>query len=261
MPTESEFRDQLRRATSAPLPPIDADAVVRQAKSRRAPRRVAFGAMTVLAVAGVTTLGVFTLPSLLPGGVGASDTSAPAYQSQVSDSGKDAPGGYAEGSVEPPSAESRSSAKCGEAPLVVPPNSWGLVVTGSFPASAPADGSPVSGTVTLTNQGTTRVVGVTPSQVVIALAHDGTTVWHSNGAVDARGRRVDLRPGESLSYPAQFTPVECTAADDRGSEFPHDLPALAPGDYTVSATIEFLPDAESSGGTIVSGPASMITLR
>lgn len=263
MPTESELRDQLHGAKPAGSSRIDADAVIRRAKVRRAPRQVAFGAVAVLAVAGVTALGVYTVPSLFSLSTGASDSATMSGAvSPSSESGAENRGGSQSLGDAGPGTDGTLTSRCGAASVAIAPNPLGLVLTPVFPTSAAADGQRVTGTVTLTNSGTSRAVGSTAVQPVITLSRDGITVWHSNGAVADLGRLVDLDPGQSMTYSASFTPVVCSPEDEAGYQFRANLPKFDAGTVTLTATIQFIPEgATTAEGVIVSGPPETITLH
>jgi len=69
---------------------------------------------------------------------------------------------------------------------------------------------------------------------------------------------VNLAPGESMVYPATFSPVVCGVEDDMGEGFREDLPAVPAGDYQVSALLDLSGDASVE---LISGPAATVTLR
>ncbi len=263
MHSESDLRDELNGAAPTTSSRIDPDAVIRRAKARRVPRQVAFGSAAVLAVAGFAVLGTSTLPSLFSMSTGASDSAIVAGAgSQVSELKGDHFGDAQ------PGANRQIAGRCGSASIGAAPNSWGLVLTTSFPATAQANGLPVSGTVTLTNTGATRVTGTTSTTPVISLVRDGITVWHTGGAADGPGRSIALDSGQSVTFSASYTPVECTVDDESADVFPEDLPPLGPGAVDVMAAINFVPDAsdasdapDAGAEVVVSGPAHAVTLR
>ena len=84
--------------------------------------------------------------------------------------------------------------------------------------------------------------------------------------------RVDLAPGESMTYAATFDPVICTTEDEAvagesGAEesdadgLRENLPAAGVGTYRVSAAIDFIPDDGSTGSVLVTGPAAPAVLQ
>ena len=61
-----------------------------------------------------------------------------------------------------------------------------------------------------------------------------------------------------MQYPATFTPVECTAADDRAAGFRAGLPAVPPGQYRISVLLAV--DASGASELVGTEPV-VITLR
>jgi hypothetical protein len=262
MPTESELRDWMH-GNGSELPAhreLNAGRIIRRSKRRRLPRQVGVGGVMTLAVASVAVGGITGLKSFLPGspisGASQSLDKGASELAPTRDSGSKAPtqgGAPTQGEA----AVGRINL-CGSQLASVPSNSSGLVLTPRFPFSAPANGEPISGTVTLTNTGTTTVTGTTAASPVITVARDGIVVWHSNGPTIMLATMVDLAPGQSLDYRASFTPVLCGAADDKPEGFPDDLPPLGAGDFQVSALLEV-----NRGGdtTVVGGESITIALR
>jgi hypothetical protein len=141
----------------------------------------------------------------------------------------------------------------------------GLQLDVAFPEAAPV-GSTVAGAVTLTNASTAHVTGTTASRPAITLSQNGTVLWHSNGPVDSSAVMVDLDPGQSLQYAASFEPVRCDVQDDLAEAFRADLPAVPPGEYEVSAAIDFAPDPsmpqqQTPGLDLVTAPREPIALE
>lgn len=252
MPSESELRDLL---ASADAPPgLDARLVIARSRRRRLPRQLAAGAVSVLAVAGISVVAIQT-----------SLTSQPPTTVTMLD--QSTAGGAA-----PESADStikRAPADrlnlC-EAPVAeVAPSALGLQLDVAFPPTAPVGTQAVAGAVRLTNTGTETVSGTTTGAAAITVSRDGVVLWHSNGPIDAPIRTITLAPGESVELGASFVPVACSAEDDLSEQFRPDLPPLAAGDYALSAAIDFLPDAPPTDGStpgldLVTGPRSTITL-
>ena len=248
MPTEDELRDLF--ASTPVTNDLDPQRVIARSRARRLPRQLAVGAIGTLAVAGIV---VISLPALLPQqqamSILATDGAA-APQSQALDT-KRAPAdkiNLCTGTVAEPA-----------------PSFYGLELDVEFPVSAPA-GAPVEGMVKLVNNGTAEVVGSTAASPAITVSQGGIVLWHSNGPSTDIAVQVDLQPGESLEYPASFTPVRCDIADDEAESFRADLPALPAGSYDVSAAFDFLPDEsmvqqDTPGLDLVTGPRSPITLQ
>ena len=110
----------------------------------------------------------------------------------------------------------------------------------------------------------TGTTGATPAVTVSA---NGTALWHSNGPTILSLVIIDLAPGESLVYEASVVPVRCSVDDDLAESFPADLPPLAPGNYELSAAIDFSPTvavgaADFDGSAdLVTGPLATIVLE
>jgi hypothetical protein len=258
VPTESELRDLL---SSAHAPhDLDAQRIIARSRRRRLPRQLAAGAVSVLAVAGISVVAIQTsLVSQPPSTVSMIDQSA---------EGGAAPEASTDSSAD--STIKRAPADrinlC-EAPLAdVAPSTLGLQLDVAFPATAPVGTDPVVGAVRLTNTGTQTVSGTTSTVPAITLSSEGVVLWHSNGQLDTTERAVTLAPGESIEYEASFVPVRCTVDDDRAEQFRADLPAVTAGDYELSAALDFLPDTPPTDGStpgldLVTGPLSTIALQ
>ena len=266
MPTESELRTFLQEETSDAerRMSLDTRAILRRVRRRRLPRQIAVGGSVALAAAGIGVASVqgLTLAGTLGGtsgvtsGVGSSPESV---EESAPGSGGDLAAGGAAISLAP--AEKLNF--CGAAPTEVTPSVTGLVLTTAFPDGAPANGSPVTGIVTLTNTGGERVTGTTSATPAITLSGNGVVLWHSNGPTIAMAILVDLGPGESLQYQAAFMPVRCEVEDDSAESFRENLPAVAAGTYDVSAAIAIALDAPVNGSSpvdLITGPRQAITL-
>ncbi|MBB5632448.1 hypothetical protein BKA04_000671 [Cryobacterium mesophilum] len=258
MATESELRNEFHAASDAPTRGIDTAAVLTRARARRTPRLVAFSSLAVLAVAGVTTLGITSLPGLLPSRGGAQTAAdAPSYSEPDPGTvkGEDSGGRVGLG------GGLEQLNRCAQ-PVTVPTAvSGGLSLSVEFPTTASADGSVVTGTVRMTNTGSTRITGSTASSPFMTLSRDGIVSWHSNGPMDSRGVLIDLAPGASVDYTAEVRLVVCSAQDETGDGFREALPPLGPGAAAISAAIVFLPDAPGAGGTLVMSRLVPVDLR
>ena len=199
---------------------LDAAAIIRRSKRRRLPRQIASGGAVTLAVAGISVASITGLKTLGPNVFGAS-TSA---QRSAGDSGAEVPPELSapQGPTVRDGVSTDRVNLCGDTLAAVPSNRLGLVLTPHFPASAPT-GTPVTGSVTLTNTSPRTITGTSSSRATVTLSQDGLVLWHSNGAQPA-GTAVTLAPSQSVQYPATFTPVRCTAADDHAGGFPPDCP-------------------------------------
>lgn len=252
-PTEAELRFALRSDTGAPSG-LDADAVIRRARSRRLPRQIVLGSVATLAVAGIALAG-FTAITIPQSAIMSASDSMGGAESEPLPGAPDR--GY--GSEQAPAEKVNP---CGGELAQVAPSDTGLVLTMHFPASAPADGQPVSGTVTLSNTGTERVTGSSAASPILTVSQNGRILWHSNGAGAAIAVLVDLAPGESMDYEVTLTPVACGMEDELGTGFRDGLPALPAGDYQVSALIDLVPEAADGGGShLIGGPLQAFALR
>jgi hypothetical protein len=263
MPTESEFRDLLRASAAGSTGAssrLDAASVIRRVRRRRLPQQLAVGGLGTLAIAGIGVGGVSAIQSFQPGSTTAGSAALPGQS--------DGEGGFSSDGPSTDQGIKRAPADrinlCGGSVAEVAPAASGLVLTPNFPASAIADGRPVTGTVTLTNTGTEAIRGTTGASPAITVSAGGTVLWHSNGPVIMMAAVVDLAPGASMNYQASFTPVRCETADDLATGFPADLPALPAGDYRISAAIDLSREASGTGASsseLVAGPAQTVTLR
>jgi len=251
MATDPNIRD-LFRADSVPAGrPIDTGAVIRRSKRRRLPAQVGVGGVFTLAIGGLGLVGV---QGLAPALTASSQSAESAADSGAPDSGA--------GLLAPAQNESLKRAPaerinlCGGPLAEVAPSATGLVLTPSFPAAA-AGAASVEGTVTLTNTGSESVAGYTSATPAITLSQNGVVLWHSNGPTIQMVSDVVLAPGESIQYPASFTPVVCSVDDDLAESFGADLPAAPAGDYQVSAAADVVIDGTAE---LVTGPQQTVRI-
>lgn len=254
MATEDDLRDLLRGG-SAPNR-LDASRVVRRSRARRIPQQIAAGGAGVLAVAGIAFFGIQTTQFGQAGG--SADAPTVAEDSQIRDEDLAYEGGD---TVKRLPADRINL--CGAPVAEAIPGASALQLEVVAPATGAAGGAPLEAAVRLTNTGTERVTGTTLSAPALTLSKDGVTLWHSNGPVDTSAVLVDLEPGASLEYATTFTPVQCAPEDDALPEFRPDLPALPPGDYELSAVIDFSSDAptETTELELVMGPRAPLRLE
>jgi len=254
--TESDLRDLLQGPDPEGRTAIDLDAVLRRARARRRPRVIA-----------ATAAGAFALVGVLTPVVVVSQQQAKQESLLVAE---DASGGTAEAPmagdtalVGMPSAATLNS--CGEAVVDIP-SSNGLVLEVT-PLAATAGSANIPIDVTLRNDGSVRLVGVTASQPIVTFSRDGVVLWHTAGVQDSSGVIVDLDPGESMTYATTFEPLICTADDEPeavegdADGLREDLPAAGVGSYRLSAAIDFLPEDETAAVVVVTGPAAPVELR
>jgi hypothetical protein len=279
MPTDPTLRDIFRSSPEPSARRIDTDAVIRRSKARRLPAQLGIGGAFTLAAGGIVFGGV---NALNPTGTttAASDAAAESAGDGAADNGTFGTGtdsgtdtGTDTGRVDPETGDvnlddtpgsdeaiKRAPAEklnlCGGTLAEVAPSETGLVLTAAFPDGQVGAAS-VTGSVTLTNTGTTAVSGYMSPVPAITLSQDGVVLWHSNGPTILSLQMVDLAPGESLELAASFSPVVCTVDDDLGEAFRTDLPAAPAGDYQVSAAADVVVGEVSE---LVTGPVSTVRL-
>jgi len=253
--TESDLRDLLQGPDPEGRVAIDVDAVLRRARARRRPRAIAASAVGALALVGVLT------PVVLVSQQAAKQESL--MVAEDAGAGGQAPTADDNAFTTMPSAATLNS--CG-APLVELPSANGLVLEVT-PLTAPAGSASIPIDVTLRNDGTVSLVGVTASLPIITFSVDGVVLWHTVGPQDASGVRVDLDPGESMTYVTTFEPLVCTAEDEADAAendadgLREDLPTAGPGSYRLSAAIDFIPDDGTAVAVLVAGPSAPVELR
>jgi hypothetical protein len=257
MPIDPNLSDLFRATESPASSSLDAHQIIRRSKRRRLPSRIAVGSLVSLSVIGIGIASVNGIAALSPG-VTASSGSAESLESAdapATDSGDASEGGFDAPGIMRAPAEKLNL--CGGAVAEVAPSQSGLQLTVDFP-DADTGSTSVSGTATLTNTGATVVTGYSGATPAVTLSRDGTVVWHSNGPTILSIVDITLAPGESMTYPASFTPVVCDVEDDITESFRDTLPAASPGEYQLSAALDVSGDA---GTELVTGPSSTITLH
>jgi len=267
MPVEPNLSDLFRSATP-PTASLDAQDIIRRSRRRRLPARIGAGSLVGLAVVGISVAGITGLKSISFGSAGSADSATSAeseddgvrtYEGDsgpADDFGTDQfAGPSSAGGISRAPAEKVNL--CGGPLSEVAPNERGLELTVQF-ADASVEDTTVTGEVTLTNTGTETVTGFTAASPAITLSQNDVVLWHSNGPMIMVAVDVNLAPGESMIYPATFSPVVCGVEDDMGEGFREDLPAVPAGDYQVSALLDLSGDASVE---LISGPAATVTLR
>jgi hypothetical protein len=246
--TESDLRDLLRGPEPEGSTTIDLDSVLRRTRARRRPRVVAASTLGAFALAGVLTpVVLFSLPSAQPSTL---------ISAEDADGSPVAPESGDTAFTALPAAATLNACA---APVADIPSGGGLVLE-IAPLSAGAGEERIPVAVTLRNDGTDRVVGVTGNAPVVTLAGEGIVLWHSHRASDLVGVTVDLDPGESMSYSAEFDAVTCGPQDDADG-FREDLPPVAPGSYALTAALDFYPDDGTGAAVLVTGPPAAVELR
>lgn len=253
MPTEDDLR-QLLAAADAPNR-IDAKQVIRRSRARRLPKQIAAGAGGALVLASVTVLGVQSI-DLTPG----QDSAAP-MMSQESEASDASTGAADESAFAAKRLPADRINLCGFPLMDTSPSQFGLVLDVAFPATAPADAASIDGTVIMTNTSDEPVTGTIFVAPSITLSQDGMTLWHTNNPEFAE-TAVDLAPGAALQFPVSFEPVRCEPQDDELESFRPGLPPVGPGDYELSAALDFSPAVPTATTELdlVTGPRSPITL-
>jgi hypothetical protein len=251
--TESKLRELLAdSATHAPLPPLDATAVVRRSRRRRAPRMVTAGGVFSLAAVGIAVAGIQGVQGLR--------LFSPA-SSESADAGQES---AADQSATDPSATMPSGAPTGAADTVNPCGGTlaaetdypGLSLTTEFAAEASIAAGAVEGTVILTNTGDEPVRATSPAVAPVTLSQDGRVLWHTSGPMILSLAEIALQPGQSHSWPATFTPVECEDEAELLDADPATLPQVTPGLYQLSAAID-LTFEDGSTLQFVGSPANI----
>lgn len=263
MPTEPNLHNLFRSSDAPQQRTLEATDVIRRARRRRLPRQIGAGSVSALAIVGVSVAGVNLLGN---GGTSAgtssvlsSEADGASGQFDTADGGGSDSGAASDGSATPgiKRAPADRINLCGGTLAEVAPAENGLVLTADFPDAA-VGATSVAGTVTMTNTGSTTVVGYTAATPAVTLSQDGIVLWHSNGPMIEMAAEVNLKPGESMEYKTAFTPVVCAVEDDMNESFREDLPAAPAGEYQVSAAIDLSSDADA---VLVTGPVQTVTLR
>ncbi len=245
MPSEDDLRAELGRTPTAGG--IDLDRVIARSRARRRPRQVATTLVGALALTGVLVIGVQTLPR-------------PASDSAVmmeSESGA-ADGGAASEDAALSGPAAPLIAACA-APAAAPTGVvGGLALELIFPTSVSAGTAQIEGTVRVTNVGTTPVSATTAPVPAITVSENGIVVWHTNGPTILSLATIELEPGQSVELPAMATLVRCGPEDDALPEFRADLPALAAGDYALTAAMDV---ADAATGELTRLVSDLTVLR
>ncbi len=230
--TDPTFEGELRRAMNAATQghnsAIDSATIVHRARARRRPKLIAAGSISVLAVAGIFALGISSLPSL--------------HEGQVSsDAGMSMVAPESRGGNMPTDSSNKmfypDADHCGLPWKALPHTATDSNLELRFSPSR-SDSGRIAGTATLTNGGDARVQGSTPAQPTLIFARDGIVASRPGGVASTLALRVDLRPGESFTYPVASAPISC------GTE---SAAPLSPGTYDLFAAIVFTPDSSETG--------------
>lgn len=258
MSTESDLASLFADSTPT-LAPVELQRVLRRSSRRRGGQRMAIGGATTLAVAGIGVASVAGIRGLTPSMTSGGGTSSLA-PGTASGSLLPLNGGATDGAIQLAPASRLNL--CGGTVAEVAPSPSGLVLSPQFD-SADASSALVTGTVTLTNTGAASITGSSAVTPEITLSKDGRVLWHSNGAMIAMARTIELAPGASTSFTASFAPVTCGVEDDESDLFRENLPHVAPGVYQVSAALDVTRVGNDPQVVIdlVTGARSSVTLR
>ena len=226
MPSESDLRDLLRGPDPEGRTAIDLDAVLTRARRRRRPRVIAAQALGSVALVGVLVTAVtVSLPR-------AAETTAITAQDT------DAGAGEAEAAPFADDSHLRWMPDSCGAPASDPVSADGLSLE-LAPLVVEEGTSTVPVTVTLRNERSVRVAGVTDVTPHLTLSRDGLVVWHSAVAEPATPGAarpvVDLEPGESMTFDATLDLVICGSEEDILSDAP--MPLATAGAYELRAVL------------------------
>jgi hypothetical protein len=271
MPTESELRRRFHDdepGGAIDRGAIDLRAVLRRSRARRRPRVAAAVLASSLAVVGIVvpvSISVATTHTATTTlGAGSAASAPDSAAGPVRLQGESTSGGSSSDGSGIKRAPADKINLCTGALADPAPADDGLVLTVQ-PVDAAAGAHDIPVAVTLTNTGAHRVTGSLSPFPAVTLSRDGVVLWHSNGPVPSLAQQIDLAPGASTAFSTTFEPVICGVEDDTQASFRADLPDAAPGDYRLSAALDFSPDPTdaASGGAavLVTGPTSLVTLH
>lgn len=268
MPTPPPDPDELRRAlradaSNAEGARLDLDEVLARSRRERRRRRTTLVGGTAAAVA-VLAIGGIALTGGLGLNAGSTTADAPASSSADTDAeteGQSLPSTGVAPADEPPEEElvlrpvDRLNA-CGAPPVgATAPGADGLTISIASVGRLDAGGS-AQATVVLTNTGETRYRGELFAGPALTIA-DEVTRWHTSG-LEAVRTPLELAPGASVELAATLRAVRCD--DDASLADPGALPALAPGEYRLSAAVALAAPGAALGVPLVS-EAVELTVR
>jgi hypothetical protein len=230
-----------------PAPTIDVSNVIRRSRSRRAPRILGAGALSVLAATTLVYAGFSGLSGLADSTASDAGGAAPMSESGVAGDEKNF-------SSESLYAASSDLFRCGQPVFEIPENELGLELSVDVASPVEVTSASIDGTVTVTNGGDDPVSVVASTTPTLALTADGIVVWRSQAGLTQRS--LDLEPGDTFDYDVSFSPTVCVP---NGAERSAALPA---GEYELHAAIDVgTADGQSPGAPWASGPPQPLTLR
>jgi len=243
---EHELRAHL---TDGDLPAIEIDtsAIISRSKSRRRPRQLAVGAVSLLAAASLVFAGINTFPLV-------NDVNtATGTLADDSTSSREESGATDESSSFLMPDESPNAEACGSTIPATAASPYGLTLELELPAEVVASGS-AYGTVRLTNNSNSAVMGNTASVPDVNLLRESMVISHSPDAQILSVIPVNLQPGQSIEFPVAIDILDCGTIDTGGM--------LEPGTYTVNTALAFVPsDPEVGEAAEVRSQQSSIVLQ
>jgi hypothetical protein len=199
VPTESELRRLLQDGGTPG--PLDAEAVIRRARARRLPKRIAVGAFGGLAVVAVV------VPVALGAGSGGSMSASDSAGGSADESDALKSSEYADGAI---ASTIGAVAACGEAPAASPAEDLTLSMTPVAAASVPET---IQAELTLANTGDTRLTGVATLSTFMVL-RDGLVHGYANP--ESFDTALDLAPGETSVVALALDVFPCSAPLEEG---------------------------------------------
>lgn len=223
MSTDRTPEDELRALLQGSIPApssLDPDRIVSAAKRRRRPRQIGAGIVGALAIVGIVSVGVQTLPLGGVTSVSMVDGAAPGSESLEYSSVTDEPvaissdgGGSSDGAGDAVTA----APVCGATLFPSVASAGALSATAGFPSVLTLD---TLGVVTVSNAGDTAVTGT--ASVTVVASQAGTVVGVSAGEPAV----VTVPAGGTTDLAASVDALGCT---------PLTLPT---GNYDISTQIE-----------------------
>lgn len=215
MPTESELR-KLLQGPSSEEPRLDADDIIRRARARRRPKRMAVGALGGLAAVALVVPVALGLGSMPPGSMSASDEA----------------GSLA---AKPQSAEQDSRLLQEDLPASCQAPLWeGEAAAAGVALEVTQDALGSSIILTLVNGTADPVTGTLASAPAVLIARDGVIVGDAPSALEPSA--VDLAPGGQLSLVMPMDAVDCSGGP------------LEAGSYEASAVLAI---RREDGGVVI----------
>lgn len=209
MPTESELRDLLHGEPGVE-PRLDAERIIRRARARRRPKRMAVGALGGLAAVAVVVPVALGLGSTTPGTMSAGDEAGSLAAS-------------------PEGADHDSRLLQQDLPASCQPPLWeGEPAAVGLTLVLAQEESGGAITLTLINESADPATGTLVSAPAVLLARDGVIIGDSSAILDLPP--VDLAPGEQLALTLPVEAVDCTGTPLGGGSYEADAVLAIRGD-------------------------------